>query len=144
MLAIHARFFEAVREYVTDFATRFQRAAHCCLIDAFGAAGDDRSSRASRELANSHRVVNQGLIHVTRADYCKSTRLQKADFATAIEYRRSVLPQFRLQSPWVVGIGPAYDPNGAGLPSLDDLAQQKAAPEQTLETALINDVLART
>ena len=81
---------------------------------------------------------------MTRADDGKPTRIQQTHVATAINDCRCAIAQPRFQAPGILGIGPADHPNGTRLPALNHLTQQKPAPQQRLQAALVNHRLART
>ncbi len=81
---------------------------------------------------------------MARPDDGKPTGFQQAHVTTAIEDSWCIFSQASFQPTRILSIGTTDHPNGSSLPALDHLAQQKSAPQQSLQTALVDHRLTRT
>ena len=91
-----------------------------------------------------HRVLDQRVFHIARTNNSESTGFQQTDIAAAVQHCRCIFSQSRFQAGRVLGISTAHYPNGACLPALNRLAEEKSPAQQSLQTTLFDNCLAGT
>ena len=133
VLPAHGSAFETVGQHARHRPASVQRATHRGLIDAAGAARDQRAPCPGGQSPDALGVGDQGVVHVSRADDGQSPRVEVLAVPATVQHRRRLFSQPSLQPLRVLRIRAAGDPERARTPVLDRLAEEEAPVEQTVE-----------